>query len=167
MDPWEGARPVEIVDPDGGNAVRLLTDLIVRKVGLDDTDGAVSFHEVVFEPSGGPPLHAHAELEIFYVVEGEVDFTAVIDGERRSVKAGPGYTAFIPPWAPHTYSTRTGAKTVLVAVPGGIERFFEEIGHPVADVNEPVGEFTPPDEEHRRLHREAAERAGHVFPQID
>jgi quercetin dioxygenase-like cupin family protein len=167
MEPWEEAGPVEIIAPDGGSGVRLLTDLVVRKVGLDDTGGAVSFHEVVFEPSGGPPLHAHAELEIFYVVEGEVEFTAVIDGERRSVVAGPGSTAFIPPWAPHTYSTKTGARTVLVAVPGGIERFFEEVGHPVDDFDEPIGEFNPPDEEHRRMHREAAQRAGHVFPPID
>ncbi len=158
---------MEVIGPEGGTAVRLLTDLIVRKVGHDDTGGAVSLHEVTFEPSGGPPLHAHAELEIFYVIEGEVEFTALVDGERRSVTAGPGYTAFIPPWAPHTYSTKTGARTVLVAVPAGIERFFEEVGHPVADVAEPAGDFTPPDEEHRRRHRAAAERAGHVFPVVD
>jgi quercetin dioxygenase-like cupin family protein len=53
---------------------------------------------VRYEPKSVAPLHAHAEEQVFIVVEGELEMT--LGGEVRLMRAGEA--ALIPAWVEHT-----------------------------------------------------------------
>jgi len=53
---------------------------------------------VRYEPNSVAPLHAHAEEQVFIVVEGELEMT--LGGEVRLMRAGEA--ALIPAWVEHT-----------------------------------------------------------------
>ena len=73
----------------------------------------------------GPGLHAHPGFdETFYIVSGEWEFVA---GDRTFV-SGPGTVVHLPRGVFHTFRStgRLDGKLLGIAVPGGIEDFFEE-----------------------------------------
>ena len=53
---------------------------------------------VRYEPNSVAPLHAHAEEQVFIVVEGELEMT--LGGAVRLMRAGEA--ALIPAWVQHT-----------------------------------------------------------------
>jgi mannose-6-phosphate isomerase-like protein (cupin superfamily) len=74
---------------------------------------------------GGPELHSHPGFdETFYVLSGEWEFTV---GERTML-AGAGTVVHVPRGAFHGFRStgKLDGKFVGVAVPGGIEHYFEE-----------------------------------------
>ncbi|HEY7178324.1 MAG TPA: cupin domain-containing protein [Gaiella sp.] len=73
----------------------------------------------------GPPSHRHtAEDDTFYMLEGELVFTA--DGVE--VVAGPGTFVLVPPGIEHTFENRTDAvaRFVNVHAPAGFDLRLEE-----------------------------------------
>jgi mannose-6-phosphate isomerase-like protein (cupin superfamily) len=73
----------------------------------------------------GREIHSHPGFdETFYVVSGEWEFTA---GDRTFV-AHAGTTVYLPRGIFHAFRStgRVGGRLFGVAVPGGIEDFFEE-----------------------------------------
>lgn len=83
--------------------------------------------EDVIEPGDGPPLHVHAvENEAYYVLEGEFEFTC---GEGV-VRGGRGTFVHAPRGIPHRYCNVGGTpgRMLFSFTPGGIERFFEDLG---------------------------------------
>lgn len=75
---------------------------------------------------GGPRPHRHhRNEELFYVLEGELEFLV---GER-AVLIGPGSVTFVPPNTVHAFrnSGSEQARFLLVASPSGIYRYFEEM----------------------------------------
>jgi len=94
----------------------------------DDTHGVFSFGERIVQPGIGPEPHRHSrEDELWYVLEGQVEFRIGDRGEQVTV-AGPGTTVFGPKGIPHTFRAlgSTPARYVLFVAPAGIEKFFEE-----------------------------------------
>lgn len=90
------------------------------------TDAMTVFeaHRPKGEP-GGPERHSHPGFdETFYVLSGEWDFTV---GDR-TIRAGAGAVVHVPPGAFHAFAStgRFDGKFIGVAVPGGIEDYFEE-----------------------------------------
>ena len=67
----------------------------------------------------------------------------VMVGES-SFKAGPGSFVHLPKDIPHAYENigTVPVRFLTVMVPGGVEKFFEEVGKPGSDVSSP-----PPFEE--------------------
>jgi quercetin dioxygenase-like cupin family protein len=63
-----------ILQTGDGEKLFVLTDLITIKVSAKDTANQYSVIEEIVPPGGGPPPHRHAEVEIFYVLEGTFDF---------------------------------------------------------------------------------------------
>jgi mannose-6-phosphate isomerase-like protein (cupin superfamily) len=96
------------------------------KISSNDSGGAYSMMEASYAPNSGPPLHLHhREDEWWYILEG--NFVFEIDGER--VNAGPGDTVFGPRGHRHTLlniGSGTG-KTLVTVVPGGLDKFFQEL----------------------------------------
>jgi len=99
------------------------------RVTGDDTLGAFSFSEVILQPGSGPPEpHRHSrEDELWYILEGELEFRIGERGERTFV-AGPGATVFGPRGVPHFFKAvgTNPASYVFVISPAGFERFFAE-----------------------------------------
>ena len=80
--------------------------------------------EAIEPPSGGPPLHTHAnEDEFFLVIEGEMTF--YIGG--RVMRATEGQTAFAPRGVPHCFKncSKRESRLLVMFTPANIEGLFE------------------------------------------
>ena len=90
-----------------------------------ETGGAYSLIDMLV-PQGGPPPHRHDFEEMFYVLEGELDFT--FRGQVHRV--GAGHTVNIPANAPHVFrvASATPARLLCLCLPAGQEEFFTLAG---------------------------------------
>ncbi|HET7479873.1 MAG TPA: cupin domain-containing protein [Rubrobacteraceae bacterium] len=145
--------------PDGeGKTVWMVgTDLITFKATGEDTEGAFALFDSLVLPGGGPPPHIHhRESESFYVLEGRFEFLA----ENGWIKAAPGSFVHVPKGTLHTLKNAGEGvgRLLTLAMPAGLDRFFEEAGEPGTDVSTPPG---PPDVEKLLA---TAERYGIEFP---
>jgi mannose-6-phosphate isomerase-like protein (cupin superfamily) len=79
---------------------------------------------------GGPPLHAHArEDESFFILDGRLSVSC--GGEE--LEAGPRSFVFLPRGLPHTFdSGGSPARLLLIATPGGLDRYFAELSSAIA-----------------------------------
>jgi quercetin dioxygenase-like cupin family protein len=92
----------------------------------EDTGGAFSFFQVTTSPDGGPPLHLHDDHdEALYVIEGQYELRL---GER-TVTGRPGTLAYSPRGTAHRFRNvlDVPSRLLVIASPGGHERFFEEL----------------------------------------
>lgn len=107
----------------------------------EETAQAYAVIEMVVPPGGGPPPHSHPEMqEMFYVLEGEVEFKTE-DG--KAVVSQGGFVNIPLGGAIHYFKNTSGsvARLLCTVVPAGLERMFEIVGAPA-----PLGEFLPPAE---------------------
>ncbi len=114
------------ISPDGGKRYQVFMDTITIKVPAESTNGAYSVCEDVTPSGGGAPPHIHdREDEMFYVLEGEFEFRC---GERV-FKAEKGALVALPRKIPHAFRNigNSPGKTLIILVPGGMEKVFEEI----------------------------------------
>jgi hypothetical protein len=85
----------------------------------------------------------HREDEVFYVLEGEFSFNV----SSRMIRAKVGQTLYGKRDVPHTFKN-TGDKAgrmIVVVAPAGLEKFFAEIGTPLASPKAAPVEPTPAD----------------------
>jgi quercetin dioxygenase-like cupin family protein len=78
-------------------------------------------------PHGGPPLHVHhIQEETIHVLKGRFKLRC---GDQISVLE-PGGFAFLPARLPHAFLNLTDepAEIIVVYVPGGGHKFYEELG---------------------------------------
>jgi mannose-6-phosphate isomerase-like protein (cupin superfamily) len=85
-------------------------------------------------PAGmqGPPPHIHRKYnEVFFVIEGEMEFT--LDGISRSV--GKGEMVDIPSGCLHTFFNRGAIPCTWLNIhsPKGFQAFFDTFGVPAAE----------------------------------
>ena len=114
------------IPPSGGEALRVLGELVYIKLTGAQTSGLFSLFELVNGPGTGVPPHVHArEDEVFYVVEGRVAFT--IDGKALVAEAGA--SLHLPRGAPHGFQVSGDgpARIVAMVFPAGIEQMFREL----------------------------------------
>ncbi len=76
------------------------------------------------------PVHVHTrEDEVFVLLEGSA---VVWSGEQR-YEVGAGGVAFLPRDIPHAYRiTSDGTRMLTLCTPAGLEGFFREAGHDLA-----------------------------------
>lgn len=137
---------VGLLPPGEGKAYWVMGDLYTILASGEDTGGAFSLIHAVVPPGGGPPPHIHRrEDEAFYVLDGDLTFTA--DGS--SFTAGVGSWITLPKGSLHFFrNTGTKAATMLIAVtPSGLDRFFAEVGTAVKDRAAPAPAVTQADVE--------------------
>src|SRR4030066_13732 len=124
-----------------GTRVPLITGLPNRTFSSTVIRGAISMKNHLALPHNGPPPHIHhREDESFYVLDGNFSF---LRGDR-TIEAGPGFFRRVPKGTVHRYDnvgTKPG-KGLVILTPAGFEKFFAEIGKPVASLIGPTG---PPD----------------------
>lgn len=98
----------------------------VAKFGTADTGGAYILSEQIIPPGMGVPPHVHTrEDEIFFVIDGEVEFLA---GDRVVVGQA-GDIVHAPRDIPHSYKAvgDSPAHMRFLAMPGGLEEMFREL----------------------------------------
>jgi len=122
-------------------------DYVTYKVASRETDGAYFCFEVSTTPGFGPPLHRHEYRELFYVLDGEYEFTLEQDSGLETIVAGAGTSIAVPPNVAHTFRNASGAPARLLFVhqPAALEEFFEEFGIAVERPGEVPDELAAPD----------------------
>ena len=101
-------------------------DLIFKVTG-EDTGGLFDYFVVQVAPHGGPPLHVHhLQEETIHVMKGRFKVRC---GDQTFVLEEGGF-AYLPAKMPHAFLNLTGdpAEILVVYVPGGGHRFYEELG---------------------------------------
>ena len=118
-------RPVVAAPNDGLTIEGPVGGPLTFKARGEQTNGTFTAFENVITPGQGPPLHVHAnEDEAWYVLEGELRFK-LGDGLRA---APAGAFVFVPRGTPHCFQNvaEQSARILVMFVPSGMERFFEE-----------------------------------------
>ena len=134
-------RPYALAKEEG-SALWFLGTLTFVKATRDQTRGAFALIEQVIPVGFASPYHLHrAEDESFYVVEGQVSFVC----DNRWLKVGPGVFVFGPRDFPHGFRVEgtTPARLLILATPGGFERFVVEMSEPAKELTLPPP--APPD----------------------
>jgi quercetin dioxygenase-like cupin family protein len=118
-----------------------VTGLHVRiLLGNAQTNDQFAVAEITAHPGDFVPPHTHdPEDEMFYVLEGEVEF----DVPGGAITATPGTFIHIPRGVFHGFrnASEADAKLLDIHTPGGFEDFFAEAGTlwPDLSVNPPPG----------------------------
>jgi quercetin dioxygenase-like cupin family protein len=123
-------RSLTLAKPDSLPHVGLVGDTYTITVAGEETDGRFCVIDMYIPPGGGPPPHRHDFEETFILLEGEME--ATFRGNKSIVRAGD--TLHIPSNAPHQFHNAfTGPVRLLcICSPAGQEKFFMEVGVPVA-----------------------------------
>jgi quercetin dioxygenase-like cupin family protein len=128
-----------LLDRGAGRHLWTMGMLMTVKASGRQTGNACSVMEVTFPPSVGPPVHVHhREAEINYVLQGTMRFLCGDD----ELDCGEGGFVYLPKDVPHAFrSGPEGASMLAVALPGGLEGLYEQVGEEAA---EPVLPSAPP-----------------------
>ncbi len=118
------------VDDAGLAHIGLVGDTYTVTVAGKDTGDRFCVIDMHIPTGGGPGPHRHDFDETFIVLEGEIEVT--FRGKKSTLRAGE--TVNIPSNAPHRFQNAASgaARLICICSPAGIERFFAEVGVPVA-----------------------------------
>ena len=127
----KGNDPQPIVVPSSSG--RILRELgVTHKLTRSQTGGAYYLFESEFDPESGNRLHVHRyEDEVVRVLEGAIEIRL----GKRKLLAGAGGVAHLPKNIPHALYNplKTPLRILAIAVPGGMEDFFDELSAAMED----------------------------------
>jgi quercetin dioxygenase-like cupin family protein len=128
-------RNLTLAQSDNLPHIGLVGDTYTITVTGEETDGRFCVIDMHIPPGGGPPPHRHNFEETFILLEGEME--ATFRGKKSTVRAGD--TLNIPANAPHQFHNASASAVRLLCIcsPAGQEKFFIEIGVPVATPTTP------------------------------
>jgi quercetin dioxygenase-like cupin family protein len=123
-------RNLTVGQPDNLPHIGLVGDTYTITVTGEQTDGRFCVIDMHIPPGGGPPPHRHDFEETFILLEGEME--ATFRGKKSVVRAGA--TLNIPANAPHQFhnTSTEPVRMLCICSPAGQEKFFTEVGVPVA-----------------------------------
>jgi quercetin dioxygenase-like cupin family protein len=100
--------------------------ILIKATG-EHTDGSFFLAEDTLAPGfAGPPPHRHHELhDMFYVLEG----TLTVRLGDRSIEAGPGTFACVPPGVVHTFRNDSDGPVRMLNfnTPAGFEKYMRDL----------------------------------------
>jgi mannose-6-phosphate isomerase-like protein (cupin superfamily) len=119
--------------------IGLVGDTYTITVAGKDTDDRFCVIDMHVPPGGGPALHRHDFEETFILLDGEMEMT--FRGKKSTVRAGE--TVNVPSNAPHQFhnSSSRPVRMICICSPAGNDRFFQEVGVPVATRTTPPPEL--------------------------
>lgn len=119
---------VRVTDPEAINLMGAQM-LVVARMGAGDDDTVLIRSRMTEEPRM-VPLHAHADVECFYVLSGRLD--VYLDGDEPGWRmVGAGQSLTVPGNVKHAVRNASGAPVdSILATTVRIARFFREIGQP-------------------------------------
>ena len=110
--------------------IGLVGDTYTITIDGDDTNDRFCVIDMHIPQGGGPSPHRHDFEETFIILHGEIE--ATFRGEKSLLHAGD--TVNIPANAPHQFHNKSAqpARQLCICSPAGQEKFFREVGVPVA-----------------------------------
>jgi quercetin dioxygenase-like cupin family protein len=123
-------RSLTVAQLDNLPHIGLVGDTYTITVTGEQTAGLFCVIDMHIPPGGGPPPHRHDFEETFVLLEGQME--ATFRGKKFTVRAGE--TLNVPANAPHQFHNASGeaVRMLCICSPAGQERFFLEVGVPVA-----------------------------------
>ncbi len=121
----QGLSPV-VRGAGEGRVMNVMGHMARLLLSRDDTGGAFSLFDYRSEAGTGVPAHVHQhEDEAWLVLEGAMEVTVAGVAHRLE----PGGMAFGPRGIEHSFRCvgETPTRFILIASPGGFERFFGEV----------------------------------------
>ena len=100
---------------------------VTHKLTQPQTGGAFYLFEAEFGPETGNGLHTHHhEDEVVYVLQGGIEIRL----DNKKLQASAGGVVHLPKNIPHALYNpmKTPLKILAIAIPGGMEYFFDEVG---------------------------------------
>jgi len=122
MKPYD-PQPI-VVPQDAGKVFEFLG--VTHKLTQQQTGGAYYLFEFEFDPESGNRLHVHQnEDEVVHVLKGVIEIR--VGGQKLQAVAGG--VAHLPKQIPHALYNplKTRSRYLAIAVPGGMENFFDEL----------------------------------------
>ena len=151
-------RALGFAQVDGGKAqhIGLVGDTYTITVAGEDTNDQFCVIDMHVPPGGGPGPHRHDFEETFILLDGEVEVT--FRGKKSTLHAGD--TINIPSNAPHQFQNASSeaVRMICICSPAGIDKFFLEVGVPVAT------RTTPPPRLDEKQMAEFLEKAKAIAP---
>lgn len=137
-------NPAQLIHrtPGTGKTYSAAGDRYIMLATGEQTGGAYCLMDATVPPGGGPPPHFHTrEEETFFVLEGEVTFTA---GENTIV-GKPGKFVQIPRGLPHAFKNLTAhpARMLLQCIPAGFDQFLAAWATELPSPDSPPHPLTP------------------------
>lgn len=120
------ARNVVVLGPGEGRSYPMGRISAVFKADGKETGERYSISEWWLEPhTQGPGAHAHAEDDVFVVIEGTM--SVLVGGDW--IDAAPGSFVLVPGGVTHDFENRgdVRAGVLNVSVPGGFEAHMPDI----------------------------------------
>lgn len=156
-------KNITTVDDGQGQSISVVGDTYRILISGEQTNGNYAVINMLVPQGGGPGPHAHKDVqEMFYVVEGEIDFKM----EGSSYTASKGSFVNIPlGGAVHSFKNTTDkvAHLLCTVIPAGLEKFFQEIGKPV-DPDKFLSPMTPTAKELNELKSLAEKYGQELYP---
>jgi quercetin dioxygenase-like cupin family protein len=118
--------------------------LVTCKATSEETEGRYSLFEVLDAPRSGPPMHLHRhEDEAYYILEGVYE---IYRPDAAPLRVTPGGYVYVARGTVHTYKCvgPDRGRMLVVSTPGGLERFFAELGEPALDREHGIEVVGPP-----------------------
>lgn len=132
-------KNISTIDNGQGQSLSVVGDTYRILISGEQTAGNYAVIDMLVPPGGGPGPHAHKDIqEMFYVVDGEIEFK--MEGGKYIAKKG-SFVNIPLGGKVHCFKNKTGniAHLLCTVVPAGLDVFFQEIGKPVK-----TGTFLPP-----------------------
>jgi quercetin dioxygenase-like cupin family protein len=126
---------------DEGPAYWMLGGLYEVRVSAEETDDRATVMRITVPQGAGSPPHTHPGDETLYVLSGEI--TVHIGDE--TVSGGPGSSFFFPAGTKEWFEAQTEAQVLGIYTPGGVDRFFAEVGEMALSRSLPPADSAPPD----------------------
>ena len=133
------SNSITATDQDQGQSISVVGDTYRILISGKETGGNYAVIDMLVPPGGGPGPHSHRDMqEMFYVVDGEIEFT--MEGGKHHAKKG-SFVNIPFGGAVHCFKNNTDqvAHLLCTVIPSGLDAFFQEIGKPVE-----TGTFLPP-----------------------
>jgi mannose-6-phosphate isomerase-like protein (cupin superfamily) len=126
------------VTPGGGSrqALWVFQDLVEIKISGKETGGAYCLLEDWPAPTYAPLLHVHrAEDEVVTILDGTFAFAT----EQGETEVSAGDMVRIPKGTAHAFRNlgETPGRRLVLFVPAGPDRLWEEVGTPALDRSNP------------------------------
>ena len=109
--------------------------------GGEDTENKYGLMDVTVLPKNGAKSHIHSrEDEVFYVIDGQFD----LQYGENSIRATNGFHLFMKRGIPHSFKNigNNEGKILIMFIPAGCEKLYEELGIPVTDLKAFVQPYT-------------------------
>jgi quercetin dioxygenase-like cupin family protein len=156
---------VKRVPTNGGFVVDVAGQRLTWKARGEDTAYIFSIYEMTLLPGKALALHYHPYAEVFYVLDGEVEFGSMKDSREEWIPCRAGETVIAGPDVVHAFRNNSGKPARFLSVSTQQHQAFFDECAVTARSDQPISPF-PEGEELTRLLGAAAKHQMYPFDQI-